>query len=86
MASLRRLASYCEFAQLKEELIRDRIVLGTKDGGVQARMLRELELTLDQAAMMCRNSEIIQQHLQQFQKQHNDVEEVSYTKRHRQND
>ena len=34
---------------------------------------------------MCRNSEITQQHLEQFQKQHNDVEEVSYTRRPRQN-
>ena len=56
LASLRRLASSCEFAQLKEELIRDIIVLGTKDGGVRARMLREP----DQASMMCRNSEITQ--------------------------
>ena len=60
LASLRRLASSCEFAQLKEELIRDIIVLGTKDGGVRACMLREPALTLDQASMMCRNSEITQ--------------------------
>ena len=47
LVSLRRLASSCEFAQLEEELIRDRIVLGTKDGGVRARMLREPAMTLD---------------------------------------
>ena len=76
LASLRRVAPSCEFAQL-EELIKDRIALGTKDGGVQAHMLRELPLTLDQVAM-CRKSEITQQSLQQFQKQYN--EEVSYTR------
>ena len=48
-------------------------------------MLREPALTLDQASMMCRNSEITQQHLRQFQKQHNELEEVSHTRRHRQN-
>ena len=53
LASLRRLASSCEFSQLEEELIRDRIVLGIKDGGIQACMLREPSLTLDQAAIMC---------------------------------
>ena len=53
LASLKILASSCEFAQLEEELIRDRIVLVTKDGDVQTHMLRELSLTLDQAAMMC---------------------------------
>ena len=58
LASLRRLASYCEFVWLEEELIhteliRDRTVLGTKDGGVQACMSGEPSLTLDQAAMAC---------------------------------
>ena len=48
-------------------------------------MLRKPALTLDQAVMMCRNSEITQQHLRQFQKQHNEVAEVSYTRGHRQN-
>ena len=41
-------------------------------------MLREPALTLDQAAMMFRNSEITQQHLRQFEKQHNEKEEVSW--------
>ena len=80
LASLRRVASSCESAQL-EELIKDRIALGTKNGAVQAYMLRELPLTLDQVAM-CRKSEITQQYLQQFQKQYN--EEVSYTRWHMQ--
>ena len=59
LATLKRLASSCDFAQL-EELMRDRIVLGTKDGGLWARMLTEPSLTLDQAAMICQNSEITQ--------------------------
>ena len=41
LTSLRRLASSREFAQLEEELIRDRIVLGTTDGCVRARMWRK---------------------------------------------
>ena len=41
LASLRRVAPSCEFAQLEEELIKDRIALGTKDGGVQAHMLTD---------------------------------------------
>ena len=58
--------------------------MDTKDGGIRASMLRESSLTLDQAAMICRNSEITQQHLRQLQKQHNEEEGVSYTRRHRQ--
>ena len=48
-------------------------------------MSREPSLTLDQAAMMYRNSEITQQDLRQFQKQRIEEEEVGYTRRHRQN-
>ena len=85
LKSLRRLASSREFAQLEEELIRHRIVLGTTDGRVRARMLTEPSLTLDQAAMMRRNSQITPQYLWKFKKQHNEEEEVSYNRRHRQN-
>ena len=84
LTSLRRLASSREFTQLEEELIRDRVALGTTDGGVRARILRETSLTLDQAAMMRRNSEITQ-YLRKFKKQHNEEEEVSYNRRHRRN-
>ena len=49
-------------------------------------MSREPSLTLDQAAMMYRNSEITQQDLRQFQKQRIEEEEVGYTRRHRQID
>ena len=63
LASLRLLA----FSQLEEELIRDRIVMGTKDGGVQAHMLRKPSLILDQTKIS-QNSEITEQHLLQIQK------------------
>ena len=67
--ALRRLPCSCEFGQLKEELIRGRMVLGIKHRGVRACMLREPSLTLDQAAMMCWSSE---------------EQEVSYARGHRQ--
>ena len=41
--------------------------MGTKDGGVQARMLRKPSLILDQTKIS-QNSEITEQHLQQIQK------------------
>lgn len=40
IAKLRKLADTCEFGELREELIRDRLVIGTKDSSAQARMLR----------------------------------------------
>ena len=69
LAALRRLPCSCEFGQLEEELIRDRMVLGIKYGGVRTCMLRRPSPTLDQAAMMCWSSE---------------EQEVSYARGHRQ--
>ena len=37
-----------------------------------------------EAAMMCQNSQITQQHLRQFLTQHNEKEEVGYVRRLRQ--
>lgn len=57
VANLRKLADKCEFGTLRDELIRDRLVLGTKDASARARMLRESALTLAKAIDMCRVSE-----------------------------
>ena len=38
---LRRLAETCEFGDIKESLIRDRLVIGTTDKGGQEWLLRE---------------------------------------------
>ena len=57
VAILRKLASTCEFGDLGNSLIRDRIVLGTTDNAARARMLRDHELTLPRAIDACRISE-----------------------------
>ena len=41
ITKLRQLASTCEFGVLENDIIRDRLVLGTKDLSTRARMLRE---------------------------------------------
>ena len=57
VTKLRQLAESCDFRTLNDELIRDRIVLGTKDSAARARMLREPKLDLKKAINMCRSSE-----------------------------
>ena len=47
-------SSHCEFGTLKASLIRDRIVAGVNEKKVQERLLREPELTLDKAIVICR--------------------------------
>ena len=41
ITKLRQLASTCEFGVLENDIIRDRLVLGTKDLSTHAKMLRE---------------------------------------------
>lgn len=58
VTELRNKASRCEFADLKDGLIRDRIVCGIKNDSVRARLLRELHLSLEKCVDICRAAEI----------------------------
>lgn len=55
------------FGAFVDELIRDRIVLGTKDQGVRGRLLRESKVTLDSAIEMSRTSERTSNQLKKLQ-------------------
>ena len=52
VSKLRQLAASCAYGALKEELIRDRIVIGIAGNALRARLLREKDLTLDKAILM----------------------------------
>jgi hypothetical protein len=54
---LRKLASTCDFGDIGDSLIRDRIVLGTTDNAARSRMLRDHDLNLSRAIDACRISE-----------------------------
>ena len=66
VSKLRESAASCNFGQLKDEMIRDRIVIGITDNTQRARLLRERELTLDKAVQLCRSHEITSIHLQKM--------------------
>ena len=57
MTALRALAETWEFAELKDSLIRDRIVCGVKDNAVRRKLLQESGLTLKKCIEMCRAAE-----------------------------
>ncbi|GFS39104.1 transposon Tf2-9 polyprotein [Nephila pilipes] len=57
VAHLKTLASSCEFAAQENGLIRDRIVQGIKDRGLQERLLRESNLGLEKAIEIVRAAE-----------------------------
>ncbi|GFV19485.1 transposon Ty3-G Gag-Pol polyprotein [Trichonephila clavipes] len=58
------LASTCEFAEQENGLIRDRIVLGIKDNGLQERLLRENNLSLEKAIEIVRTAEASREQIQ----------------------
>ena len=56
---LRTKAQECEFLELTESLIRGRIVCGINNVKLQERLLREPDLTLDRAILLCKADEDI---------------------------
>ena len=63
VTDLRNKASRCEFAELKDGLIRDRMVCGVNSDTMRARLLRESELSLEMCIDICRAAEISSAHL-----------------------
>lgn len=57
LTELRKLSINCNFGQLENELLRDRIVVGVRSQTVKERMLRETDLTLGKALDICRAEE-----------------------------
>ena len=49
LIKLRHLIKTCEYGSLEDELLRDRIVIGTSNNNVRARLLSESGLTLNRA-------------------------------------
>ena len=57
ITELRLLAKDCRFGELQEELIRDRIICSVNSERLQARLLREEDLTLEKAINICKADE-----------------------------
>lgn len=54
---LRKIANQCDFGELKDELIRDRIVCAVRDPRVKDRLLRDAGLTLQRTIDICKAAE-----------------------------
>ena len=66
VTELKQKASLCEFGELKDSLIRDRIVCGIRNDTVRARLLRERELALQSAIDLCRAAEVFESQLREM--------------------
>lgn len=58
VTDLRMLASTCNFGQIKDSLIRDRIVCGISSSVLRERLLREQDLTLEKCVQICRATQL----------------------------
>ena len=79
---LRQLANSCEFGDLKDSLIRDRIVIGTSDENGRERLLRERPVpNLDKVVESLRAAEISRTHKQVIggKQDAGQVETIHYT-------
>ena len=77
---LRKKASTCQFGSLIEEMIRDRLVIGINDHSTKLRLLKEENLDLNKALVMCRSNEIASQQLKSMKLEEKKTEEVSVVK------
>ena len=57
--AINKLAEKCNFGQLREEMIRDRIVVGKLDQSLSERLQLDPNLTLKKAIDLAQNAEIV---------------------------
>jgi len=57
VADLRKLASTCQFQELEDSLICDRVVVGIRDDTTRRHLLQQKKLTLAEAIDACKASE-----------------------------
>lgn len=55
---LNKLALSCEFKDLKDDLVKDRLICGLRDDSMRERLLREYDLTLRKALDICNVAEM----------------------------
>jgi len=81
---LRKLSETCRFGDLRNYFLKDRLVLGISDNGTRAALLREAELTLNQAIDICRSQEVTRQQLGALCKNEGDTSINSLSRRFKQ--
>ena len=67
LTRLRLLAKTCEYGDLTDSLIRDRIVVTILDKGLKERLLREPDLSLTKCIDLCKTAEATRRHIDQLQ-------------------
>ena len=77
---LRQLTKSCNFENMTDSLLRDRIVLGTKDKAARARMFRDKAVDLHGAIDQLRASEIAAHQIRTIEQETSNEDAVHFTK------
>ncbi len=88
ITSLHQAADNCEYGAIKEEMIRDRLVVGIQDQSLSERLQMEPELTLEKTKKLVRQREAVKQqaaHLKGTPSDQSGLEEVKtrYTRKNK---
>ena len=68
IAEIHRLADRCDFKKMKDELIRDHLVVGIRDNALSERLQMEPELTLNKAKRLIRQREAVKEQQETLRK------------------
>ena len=79
-AKLKQYAAKCNFGDIRDELIRDRIILGISNPDTRKKLLSRSLLTLDETVQICRAEEAAQHTLRNIQQQADVVHSVDKRK------
>ncbi len=66
VSDLKNKASTCEFGDLKDEMIKDRLVCGIENDKLRRSLLREEKLTLQKAIELCQINELSEQRMKEL--------------------
>ena len=67
VTELRKLSEQCQFGASLNEMLRNQLVCGAKDGSLQRRLLAEPDLTFRKAFELCQASELAEKNAKELQ-------------------
>ncbi|XP_026672572.1 uncharacterized protein K02A2.6-like [Ceratina calcarata] len=79
ITDLRKLSTTCNFGELRDSLIKDRIICGMNNTDLKMRLLREENLDLDKCMKMCKSAELSMAQLQTIEGSDTEVHSMRMT-------
>ena len=88
ITSLYTLAEHCDYGELRDQLIRDRIVVGLRDAKISEKLQLDPALTLEKAVTQARQKEAVHEQqsiVRSYVLSENKIDSVKFRQRHSQN-